>query len=166
MQILLIRHAIAEDAEQFARTGGADEDRALTEDGIRRFRRIARGLHTQIPQIDLVFVSQLRRAQETAALLRVAYPSIPTHISAHLAPYAEPHAVLEQLHNYNAEIIAVVGHEPHLGRFASALLGVEHSVIRLKKGAAVLLDCPAGAQFGQARLLWALTAKQLRALGG
>jgi len=44
MQLLVIRHAIAMEREEYARTGRPDSDRPLTDTGRRRMRKNARGL--------------------------------------------------------------------------------------------------------------------------
>ena len=53
MQLLVIRHAIAEDREVFGNEGRPDSDRPLTEYGRRRMRKNARGLRRISPRLDL-----------------------------------------------------------------------------------------------------------------
>jgi len=66
MQLLLIRHAIAEDRFEFARTGQSDYYRPLTERGRARMARGATGLRTLVPDIDVLATSPLTRAVQTA----------------------------------------------------------------------------------------------------
>ena len=66
MKLLLVRHAIAEDAESFAVTGGTDALRPLTEVGRRKMRKGTNRLRTQIDRIDVLACSPRVRARETA----------------------------------------------------------------------------------------------------
>jgi phosphohistidine phosphatase len=47
MKLLIVRHAIAEEREDFARTGKDDRLRPLTDDGRKRMKQGARGLRSQ-----------------------------------------------------------------------------------------------------------------------
>ena len=69
MQLLIVRHAVAEDRERFAATGRGDAERPLTRKGRREFRKVARGLREALPSLDLIASSRLARAIETAAVL-------------------------------------------------------------------------------------------------
>jgi phosphohistidine phosphatase SixA len=61
--------------------------------------------------------------------------------------------------------VAIVGHEPGLGRVTSWLLAKsERSFIEIKKGAALLLSFPDAVDAAAATLLWSLTPAQLRGL--
>jgi pimeloyl-ACP methyl ester carboxylesterase len=53
MQLLVIRHAIAEDRDAFAASGRDDSERPLTESGRDKMRRVARGLRELVPRIDV-----------------------------------------------------------------------------------------------------------------
>jgi phosphohistidine phosphatase len=62
--------------------------------------------------------------------------------------------------------VALVGHEPHLGKLASWLLArTSTPFLQLKKGGACLLDLGARPRAGEARMVWLLTPAQLRRLG-
>jgi phosphohistidine phosphatase len=164
MQILLVRHAIAADGAAFA---GADADRPLTEDGRRRFERGARALAALVPELGLVATSPLRRARETAEILASAFDArIPVATAAALAPGAPGDAVVHLLDGWrDRKTVALVGHEPDLTRLEGLLLtGRERSLAELKKGGAALLDLPDRIEAGAARLVWHLTAGQLREL--
>jgi phosphohistidine phosphatase len=54
MHLLVIRHGLAGDREEFAKTGRPDDERPLTPKGRRRMRRNARGLRTLVPGLDLL----------------------------------------------------------------------------------------------------------------
>src|SRR5262249_31041428 len=73
MKLLLIRHAIAEEREDFARTGKDDRLRPLTDEGRKRMKQAARGLLETLPEIDLLATSPLTRAAQTGAIVDSVY---------------------------------------------------------------------------------------------
>ena len=77
MRLLIVRHAIAEDRETFARTGKKDALRPLTRYGRVQMRQAAKGLRRILPSIDLVGTSPLRRTVQTAEILAAAYDDPP-----------------------------------------------------------------------------------------
>jgi phosphohistidine phosphatase len=83
-----------------------------------------------------------------------------------LTPDAEPGALLRWLRRQSEpELVAVVGHEPHLGCLVTWLLtGRAESRVPLKKGGACLLEFEDRPRAGGATLTWALTPSLLRRL--
>jgi phosphohistidine phosphatase len=165
MRLLVVRHAAAEDKDEFARAGRSDDLRPLTADGKRDMREAARGLRNVVPKLDLLATSPLVRAIETAEIVGAVYEREHVVIDElrpesrydDLARWARQHAT--------KEVVAVVGHEPHLSGLASWLLaGSSRSFIDLKKGAACLLEIEDTAA-ASAMLLWSVTPRQLRGLG-
>ena len=65
-QLLVIRHGIAGDADEFAATGRSDDERPLTEKGSREMKHVGAGLRALVKKIDLLTTSPLVRARETA----------------------------------------------------------------------------------------------------
>ena len=62
--------------------------------------------------------------------------------------------------------VALVGHDPDIGRLAALLIGASSSAsIAFKKGGAAALEVDAFPPNGSGTLLWLLTPRQLRALG-
>ena len=166
MDLLVVRHAIAEDREVFARSGMGDEERPLTAEGRRKFERGARGLRRLVSSVDVVATSALVRAIETGRILADAYDGVRTVRLAELAPKAEPGALLPWLRRQRRRTVALVGHEPHLSALVELLLaGEPGGVLALKKGGACLLSLPRPESAGSAELRWLLTAAQLRRLG-
>jgi phosphohistidine phosphatase len=166
LHLYLVRHAIAEEATE----GMRDSDRRLTEEGIRRMLRAARGLRRIGVAPDRVVSSPLRRAAETAALVaRVLAPGLEVEIEPSLAPGCEPAEVVRWLAAARPQsAIALVGHEPGMSRLASFLLtgSSEAAPLRFKKGAVAALHLRAERAPGGAELEWLLTPRQLRAMGG
>jgi phosphohistidine phosphatase len=167
MKLLVIRHAIAEDAKRFAKTGADDGERPLTSRGRRRMRAAARGLRRVVPEIDLLATSPLARAEQTADIVAATYKNPKLVKLNHLAPEASVHALLKWLQERKHDsTVALVGHEPQLGAFTSWMLtGLQESFVKLKKGGACLLELKEQVRPGRARLLWSLAPAQLRLLG-
>lgn len=167
MQLLVIRHAIAEDREDFAAGGHDDSERPLTRVGKRRMRRNARGLRRVGPGIDVVASSPYVRALDTAKIVADALGYTDDIVIVdELTPEQPGEALLPWLSTHAPDAnVAVVGHEPHLGRLVTWLLtGSSESHIVFKKGAACLLDLGVRPSAGGALLHWHLTPSQLRAI--
>lgn len=167
MDLLVVRHAIAEDRAAFARTGKDDAERPLTPEGRRKFERAARGLRKIVDSVDLLATSTLVRAIETGEILEASFGVDASARLDELAPGASLPPLVEWLRRRRRHrTVAVVGHEPHLSRLiAHLLVGRSSGFVALKKGGAVLLDLGAAPGAGGARLRWHLTPAQLRRLG-
>lgn len=165
MKLLLIRHAIAEEPEDFARTGRDDRQRPLTDDGRKKMKQNARGLREQVPGVDLLATSPLTRAAQTGAILDSVYGGLSEVEIEELAPEASPTEFLRWLRKQKGETIAAVGHEPSLSLILAWLLtGTERRLFSFRKGGACLLEFADEPAAGTATLLWALTPGQLRDL--
>jgi phosphohistidine phosphatase len=173
MKLLVIRHAIAEDRDRFARKHGSEADdglRPLTAAGRRKMRGGARGLRRLVPRVDLLATSPLTRAVQTADVVAAAYQIRKWAEVAQLAPDKPVTALLKWVQEQEAErpdaTIALVGHEPQVGVFVSWMLtGLQESFVEFRKGGACLLRCKGDVKPGRATLLWLLKPSQLRALG-
>lgn len=165
MELLVIRHAIAMEREEWARTGRPDDDRPLTDAGRRRMRKNARGIHRFAPHPEVIATSPYLRAADTARVVAEALGIARMETIDALLPDRHPSDLAAWLNDGpRGQVVAVVGHEPHLGTLVTWLLsGREAPGVEFKKGGACLLrlDGPAGA--GAATLQWLLTAAQLRA---
>src|SRR4051794_38660597 len=85
MQLLVIRHGIAEDG-----SGVEDAQRALTEDGKLKMKQGAAGLREIVETIDVIGASPLVRAQQTAEIVAKAYGDKPVLKVRALVPESEP----------------------------------------------------------------------------
>jgi phosphohistidine phosphatase len=164
MLIYLLRHAIA------APRGSAsypNDDRPLTETGIRKITQEAKSLSLIIPAPDAILTSPLSRATETANIFASALSvERKAQICHELLPGGSMKKLMVCLARHkNLSSIMLVGHEPDLGCFASSLLGATASILEFKKGsiACIEIDCLPPRTTG--RLLWLLTPGQARALG-
>src|SRR5262245_36193561 len=120
MDLFVIRHAIAEDAQP----GQEDAARELTAEGTKKFRRVVQGLRELDWCFDRILTSPWRRAIQTSELLEPVAngPTIATDLLADrprpelFALIAEATAPERKRHG-----TAVVGHEPWLTELVSWL---------------------------------------------
>lgn len=167
MQLLVVRHAIAEDQEAFAATGRDDALRPLTAVGARKMKKTARGLRTLVPSIDALLSSPYTRASETAEIIRREYGIGGVETSRALEPNAALTNLLVALEKYDQGAVAVIGHEPHLGRLVTYLVsGIERSGAELKKGGACLIEFDGPPTAGTGCLKWSVPPGALRDLAG
>jgi phosphohistidine phosphatase len=168
MNLLVIRHAIALDAAEWARDHADDAGRPLTPEGRKKMKRVVRGLHSLVPAIDVLATSPLTRAMQTADIVAAGYDGLKPVTLPALAPGQSVPALSEWLDRQRRrDSVAIVGHEPSLSRGVSWLLaGAERSFIEIKKGAVCLLRLEDSMTAASATLVWALMPSQLRNLHG
>jgi phosphohistidine phosphatase len=164
MKLLIIRHADAGDSDEWASSGKPDSERPLSPKGKKQFRRAAETIVGLVPKIDLVASSPYTRARETADLFLEHLPTTTRREELDsLVPDAEPEECTRWLrHQVGREVIAVVGHEPHLSALATWLIaGLDESRLKLRKGGACLIsfEQPPGKKLGT--LEWLVGPKQL-----
>lgn len=166
MQLLVIRHAIAEDRDAFASSGRDDSERPLTAAGRDKMRQAVAGLRHVVPKIELLASSPYVRAIQTAEVVAEAYGMDIKKVDA-LVPEAPLQRFLVWLERKaSAEVIAVVGHEPHLGELVTWLMtGLPEGRVEMKKGGAGLLEFSGQPGAGVGLLKWLMTPSQLRGLG-
>jgi phosphohistidine phosphatase len=167
MQLLVIRHAIAEERDTFAATGGDDAQRPLTKRGRQKMEEVAAGLRQVVGTLDTLAASSLVRAQQTAEIVAEYFGDIPVETVKELSPESEPSTLLGWLRQRGAaDVVAIVGHEPHLGILVTWLMTSRlSSRIAFRKGGACLLEFSTAVTAGSGTLQWALTPSQLRLLG-
>jgi phosphohistidine phosphatase len=163
MELLIVRHAIAFEAD--ARRWPDDGERPLSPRGISRARKAAAGLKRLVGAPGRVLVSPLTRTRQTAAILTEVAGWPEANDCPELAPGGSPEALLALLKRMPETRIAVVGHEPGLGRLVAASLPGSPGAqgFRFRKMGAALLRFPGAARPGSARLEWLVPAKVLRA---
>lgn len=167
MDVLVVRHGVAQDRVEAESQGVTDAERPLTADGQRRMKGVARGLSKRVPEVDILISSPLLRARQTAELLRERYRGLGCIESEALLPEAEPEALGQVLSGHASQrVVAVVGHEPHLSGWVGwSLAGEPCSLVELRKGGACLLRFEGAVSAGGARLHWLLTPALARRLG-
>ena len=121
MKLLLLRHAIAEEQGDFARTGKDDRLRPLTDEGRKKMKQGAKGLREIVPDLELLATSPLTRAAQTAAIVDSVYGGLTEVEIEELSPEATPADFLRWLRKQKAGTIAAVGHEPTISFILSWL---------------------------------------------
>jgi len=166
MKLLIIRHAIAMERDEFAETGQPDDLRPLTTRGEKRMKKAARGLRSEVFSLDHLATSPWTRAVQTADIVSRAYESDDAEILNALVP-GTPFEEFEEWCETHAEkdVLGIVGHEPHLGALATWFLtGNTQSRIELGKGGACLIEFERAPRRNTGTLLWLLAPRQLRTL--
>lgn len=168
MKLLLIRHALAENREKFARSGADDSERPLTGKGRRRMQAIAHGLAGFLdpPELASLLTSPLVRAVQTAEIVQRVFDGPEPEVTDALLPAARSEQLLQALRAQAPAAdatVAAVGHEPHLSSVASWFLtGRERPLLLLKKGSATLIELGDDPEPGGGLLLWSIPPRALR----
>jgi phosphohistidine phosphatase len=166
VEILVVRHAIAVEPAEWAAPGRPDSERPLTEKGGRLMRRNSRGIAAAAPWLHAIASSPFTRALETAAILAREYRKLEVTPVPALASGGSPEAILEWLKTRDdEERVALVGHEPDLGRLVGwSVGGRTNGAIEMKKGGACLLRFTGFPAPGHGELHWFLPPSLLRRL--
>ena len=164
LHLVLVRHAITEER------GAAwpdDEQRPLSREGARKWKRAARGLARVVPVVDQLLASPLTRTFQTAEILAKALSPAPkVQLLDALRPGTRPGALVSTLKGLAPKgTVVLVGHEPMLSELAALLLHLE-GPLEFRKGAAMLLVTNGLGSRGPARLEWFLTPRVLREVAG
>ena len=158
-ELYIIRHGVAEER------GDAwpdDTKRPLSEEGMERLRKSARGLERLGVWIDVILSSPLVRTRQTAEIVASAFDPRPSIVSVDsLAPEGTYTSLVADLEKHARKSrIALVGHEPGIGELAARLIGSRHS-FEFKKGAVCRIDVEEIPPSGPGDLRWMLTPKIL-----
>ena len=164
MDLYLVRHAIAFDRDPVVWPN--DSERALTSDGVEKFRLAARGLHSVVPKVDVVLSSPWTRAWDTALLLaeEAGWPEPELCVALTGGDFEAWSSAIAGYEGASA--VALVGHEPHLSDFATWLLGTAggRALLEMKKGGAAYIECAEPRAGFPAVLRWLLPPRILRRL--
>jgi len=164
MELLIIRHAIA--FERDSRRWREDSERPLSLSGIRRARKAAAGLKVITDPPDRLLSSPLLRARQTAQILTEIAGWPQAELAVELTPDKPPRALLSVLSRGRTGRVAVVGHQPALGKLLAACLRDDSGSlsIEMKKNAVACVSFQGTARPGHATLQWLATPRMLRAL--
>ena len=155
MELYLLRHGIAESA----RPGMKDAERALTEEGRVKLRRVLQRAKEAGVKPDLILSSPYRRATETAdlAAAALAYRGKIVQTPA-LAPHASPFEAWEEIRRRNRQSsVLLSSHEPLMSALMAFLLGNPAMQVDMKKAALARVDCERLDPEPEAVLKWLLT---------
>lgn len=129
--LILWRHAEAEDLIDNEETGGNDLSRRLTPKGEKQAARMSAWLRQRLSDDTRVWSSPAVRTEQTVLALGRQY-----QLSDRLRPDAGPDDLLELVQWPQLRHPAlIVGHQPTLGRVVARLLGLGESECSIRKGA-------------------------------
>jgi phosphohistidine phosphatase len=124
MMLLLIRHGPAGDREAWRALGKDDFLRPLTADGRARTRAAAKGLARIVDRPQAIATSPLARAIQTADHVAKAFGVEAAEELHAILPEGSPADVVPWLTaRAKLDLVALVGHEPQLGRLARRRAG-------------------------------------------
>jgi phosphohistidine phosphatase len=157
--LYIVRHAWA--GERDERRWPDDALRPLTDEGQKRFRRVAKALVKAGVAPVVIATSPLVRCRQTAEILNRALPA-PVEIvdRAELAPGSDLKKVVDWSAAHPGDL-AWVGHAPDVGRLVAALIGDDRAEIDFSKGAAAAIEFQGPLAAGRGVLGWMVTAKVL-----
>ena len=142
MELYLIRHGIAQERDLAIN----DDDRTLTKVGQDKTKEVAKRLYNLGLRFNIILTSPLVRSHQTAEILTQTQLSSQLQVSADLAPNGNIHAWLNWLEaqQYSSTTkLALVGHQPSLGEWASMLVwGEATEAFILKKAGIIGLNLP------------------------
>ena len=141
MELYLIRHGIAQERDLAIK----DNDRTLTKVGQDKTEQVAKRLYNLGLRFDLILTSPLVRSLQTAEIFTVQLSS-QLQVFTELAPNGNIHSVLNWLEQQNYppnSKLALIGHQPDLGAWASMLVwGEAKEALILKKAGIIGLNLP------------------------
>jgi phosphohistidine phosphatase len=154
--IYIVRHAWA--AEHGDPAWPRDEDRPLTDEGRRRFEKMAAALVERGFAPARIATSPLVRCRETAEILAEHCRKCgkPKPLAA-LAPHSDLAASLAWTNDADDDV-AWVGHAPDVSHLAARLIGSGSAAIRFAKGATAAVEFEGRAQEARGELRWLVTA--------
>lgn len=158
MQILVIRHAPAEDLSDLH---ASDGERPLTSKGRRLFREFALRIMKPDQAPELILHSPLVRTTQTAEILRevTGLPAESMRAESRIRPGMSVQQLIQAVQEYSERRIAVVGHNPDVSYCTSQLVG--GCSVEFKKGSIASIDFSGTPAAGQGRLNWFISPKVL-----
>jgi phosphohistidine phosphatase len=131
MDLILWRHAEAEDLDDAGFSADADLSRSLTPRGEKQAARMASWLDRQLPEGARILASPARRCEQTALALGRKY-----RVRDEIAPGANSAQLLELVQWPQAKSpVLVIGHQPTLGQTIAQLMGLKEADCAVRKGA-------------------------------
>jgi len=142
MKLYLVRHGIAEEAKDTK----PDGQRALTAEGIEKFKQAAKGFVRMLDEAEklgVILTSPLVRARQTAEILAkaLAKEGKPATVKAE-ASLDFPGDLNKAIDAARAARgdVALVGHEPYLSEWIGRLCFLSVGSVEMKKGAIAVIE--------------------------
>ena len=160
MLLYLVRHGDA------AESGTSDSSRPLSSLGEEQAAAVANVFITFRLPLSSILSSPLQRAVQMAEIIAGKITGSTCTAIEYLVPGANEKQLLGHLNELGVPSVLLVGHEPHLRRFASLLLaGSFHTQIEFRKGTLMCIECSPEVQPEGGTLKWMLTIDQMNRLG-
>ena len=156
MKLFLLRHGKADWPEW----KGSDDERPLTDEGVREMRQVAVGLKQLKVQPDVILSSPLPRALRTAEIAGKAL-GVPVEQRLELKPGFDRGECDTLLVTRAGADVMMVGHEPDFSGLIRSLTGGR---VKLSKAAIAAIEI--GGELAAPRLIWLFPAKMLIRLYG
>lgn len=157
MNLYFLRHGEAVDPVRYS-----DDERPLSENGRNQAAAVGQFfLQRELP-LDLILCSPLVRARQTAEAVQRALPWIPLEANGNLLSSCDPLTILLDLRTSKSENLLLVGHEPHLSKTISLLLGVQdRSRVEMKPCSLARVSTASTPDPGRGVLLWLLPVSEM-----
>lgn len=144
MYLYIIRHAVAEEREDFAKKNSDDSLRPLTAKGRKKLQKMILTLEKDFDNLELIVTSPYMRAKQSAQVIAEIADNAKIMESAELVPHAPPQSLVKWLKSHCGKYkkIAVVGHDPHISSFVTYVLtgNVSENFVEMKKSSIALVD--------------------------
>ena len=141
MRLILVRHAKAEDREEWGEKD--DLKRPLTKKGKKQAKKIAKYIADKYPNVDVIISSVATRACATAKQITKLQSNAAFFLSPHINPDRGAEGII--LHKdemrENWQTIVIIGHEPAISNVALLLCSNTNDFkLKVGKGAVVELE--------------------------
>ncbi len=97
MLLFIIRHATAEEREEFAKKNTDDSLRPLTPKGKKKLQKMILSLEKEFDKLDLIVTSPYLRAKQSAQIISELTDGAKIVESAELVPHAPPQSLMKWL---------------------------------------------------------------------
>ena len=159
MQIVLVRHGIAEELE--AGSTRTDSDRRLTKKGRKQIKQVAKGLRPLVGAVDVIATSPYTRAVQTAEVLRKEFAKKSKPVLQQvevLKSGASAEDSMQWITSNNPDAtVVLVGHEPDLSILMGYVTSGGGGYARFSTAGACLIDYPYPSTVTKGKLLWMTT---------
>ena len=165
MRVIIFRHGPA--GERDVERWPDDDLRPLTARGEERTQAAARGIVRIEPELRLVVTSPLVRAEQTAQILVHAADGPRCEVLDALRPEGPHRTIVKFLASRpDDDVVALIGHEPDLGKLAGMLVFGAPVAMPLKKAGVCVIEFEGEAKPGAGRVSWMLPPRLLRRMSG